>query len=86
MTNIALKYLEGLESFFFFFFFYYYYYEKKILILKTKLRKIYHSKKKNNYGHTYVGNHLYCDRFTLPSLIPSFLKKILNIKGMNSPL
>ena len=50
------------------------------------MRKIYHSKKKNNYGHTYVGNHLYCDRFTLPSLIPSFLKKILNIKGMNSPL
>ena len=27
----------------------------------------------------YVGNHLYCDRFTLPSLIHSFLKKILTI-------
>ena len=27
----------------------------------------------------YVGNHLYCDKFTLLSLIPSFLKKILTI-------
>ena len=27
----------------------------------------------------YVGNHLYCDGFTLPSLILSFLKKILTI-------
>ena len=27
----------------------------------------------------YVGNHLYCDRFTLPSLIRSFLKKFLTI-------
>ena len=29
----------------------------------------------------YVGNHLYCDKFTLPLLIPSFPKKILIIKG-----
>ena len=33
----------------------------------------------------YVGNYLYCDIFTLPSLIPSFLKKILIIKDPKCP-
>ena len=78
MTKIALKYLEGLERCFCAAF--KILKKKKIQIFKTKLRKIHHSKKINIfYGHMYVGNHLYCDGFTLPSLILSFLKKILTI-------
>ena len=31
------------------------------------------------YDNMSVGNHLYCNRFTLPLLIPSYLRKILTI-------
>ena len=42
--------------------------------------KIHHSKKITLfYDNKSVGNHLYCDGFTLPLLIPSYLKKILTI-------
>ena len=31
------------------------------------------------YDNMFVGNHLYCNGFTLPLLIPSYLRKILTI-------
>ena len=47
---------------------------------KTKLWKILHSKKITHfYDNMSIGNHLYCDGFTLSLLIPSYLKKILTI-------